>query len=153
VRFAKERLLDIIPEVEKLMWDHWRQIKADRAGAGAPDPDWTRYRIIEEAGLLHCFTARDEAGELVGYLTYFLTPSMHYRTVLQAEDDAFFLRADHRKGLAGVRLFRFAEGELRRLGAKRAWAHVKEDFDVGPVFERLLGYRLAEKRYCKVFEE
>jgi hypothetical protein len=153
LRFAKEKALDIVPEIERLMIEHWRDIKADKAGAGPPEPDWERYRAVEEAGLFHGFTARDEAGELVGYLGYYVVPAMHYRRVLQAEDAAFFLRKDHRKGMGAVRFFRFAEEELRKLGAQRVFAHVKSEFDVGPVFERLLGYRLVEKRYCKNLKE
>jgi GNAT superfamily N-acetyltransferase len=153
LRFAKEKALDIVPEIERLMIEHWRDIKADKAGAGPPDPDWDRYRVAEEAGLLHCFTARSHDGELVGYLGYYVVPAIHYRRVLQAEDAAFFIRKDHRKGMAGVKLFRFAEAELKRLGAQRVFAHVKPELDIGPVFERLLGYRLVEKRYCKNLKE
>jgi N-acetylglutamate synthase-like GNAT family acetyltransferase len=62
--------------------------------------------------------------------------------------DIFYVRADKRKGTAGVRLFRFVEAELRRRGVQRWFMGSKCHADASALFERI-GAQKVEVYYAK----
>lgn len=145
--FQTERLSDVRDEAAPLLRRHWEEIALDREMV-LLDPNWDAYARIEAAGLMHITTARDEAGALVGYSAYFVMPNLHYRSLMVAETDIFWLAPEHRRGTAGLRLIRAAEAELKALGVNKIVSKVKIHFDTGPLFERL-GYRAIERIYAK----
>lgn len=145
ILYQAEPLEPLWPEVYPLLVEHWQEI------AQFPDitlaPDVPLYKALDEAGMLRIYTAR-AAGKLIGYVAFIVRTHMHYRDSLQAQQDVLFLQAEHRRGLTGIRLLRFAEADLQQLGVQVVYQHVKTAHDFGPILERL-GYGLVEKIYSK----
>lgn len=131
---------------------HWLEASADRS---IPlDLDWERYALLEEAGMLLTVAARS-GGVLIGYVIYLIYPQLHYRGLVVADSDAFFLRPSDRRGATGIRLFQVAEALLRERGVHEVWGRVKLHVrpgrgrsDLGPLFS-WLGYRPVETLYRK----
>src|SRR5699024_275904 len=59
-------------------------------------PDRERYEAVEANGMLRLYTARDDAGALVGYAVFFVQTNAHYATSLQAVQDVLFVHPDYR---------------------------------------------------------
>jgi len=144
--FQQERFSDAIDEAQPLLVDHWHEIALDKDTVPL-EPDWEKYRRLEQAGLLNVTTARDD-GRLVGYACYIVAPSLHYRSLSVADSDVFFLSREHRRGAAGLGLLRAAEDHLVAAGVGRIVNRVKIHHDVGPLFVRL-GFRPIEHVYSK----
>ena len=75
--------------------------------------------------------------------------SLHYKTCKTAFEDIYFLKKEYRKGRTGIRLFQFAEKELRNEGVNRVVMHTKIHLDNSSLFE-YLGYKLTDKLYTKI---
>lgn len=125
---------------------HWAEIAADKDKISL-DPDLAEYAEMERRGKLHVITAR-KGGELVGYSVWIVGPLLHYRTVLAAKNDIYWLRPDCRKGFAGVRLFIESEKHLKSLGVKKLFSATKVWRLVAQIFNRL-GWVETERCYCK----
>ena len=97
------------------------------------------------------YTARDN-GELVGYAAFFLMTHLHYRATTVAQNDVLFLRADKRQGMTGIKLIKFAESQLKIMGADKIGWHVKFSKDLRPILHRL-GYRDEEVMCGKMLKD
>lgn len=146
--FAEEAFGMVREEIAGLMHAHWREIGG--TDAQPLDPDWERFAALEEAGVLAVLTARDRGGRLVGYIVHVVFANLHYRSLLQAHDDAHYLSPEWRRGMAACRMFRAAEDMLRRRGVEAVTYHTKlrAGNDRGAVFKRL-GYSAVETLYRK----
>lgn len=146
--FREEPFGMVRGEIETLMHAHWREIGG--TDAQPLDPDWQRFAALEEAGVLAVLTARDRGDRLVGYIVLVVFASLHYRSLLQAHDDAHYLSPEFRRGMAACRMFRAAEEMLRRRGVEAVTYHTKlrAANDRGVVFKRL-GYTAVETLYRK----
>lgn len=149
LKFARERFTDFQHEMGDLIRQHWREIA--NPDTPALDMDWGSYGLLERADMLPCLTARTETGELVGYVLHVTANSLHYRTHRFANDDAHYLRPDHRMGWNAVHMFQAAEAMLIEEGVNSISYHHKTrpDIDKGVIFERL-GYRPVERIYTKI---
>lgn len=145
--FQRERLADVRFEVEPLLLRHWDEIALNKDKVPL-DPDWDGYLKVEEAGLICAITARQD-GVLVGYVNYFITRNLHYRSLLIADGDIFWMAPECRKGTAGLRMLRYAEGVLKELGVNKIINKVKLHFDIGVLFEHM-GYKPIERIYAKM---
>lgn len=146
IDFARERFVDVEGELQALADRHWSEI---RESAFPPmEMDLPVYRKADAAGSLAVFTARTE-GMLVGYVMHWIFRAPHY-PIRIAQDDAHYLAPEYRKGWNAVRLFRFAEEQLKAMGVKQISYHHKTriDLDKGTVFERM-GYQPVERIYRK----
>lgn len=75
-----------------------------------PDPDVERYALLDQSGMSLALGVFDEADEqIVGYSNNLISESLHYRGVVICQNDAIYLRADHRRGTLGLRLMRETE--------------------------------------------
>lgn len=150
--FAVEAFSKVRPEIEILMVEHWNEV-ASLAKQAPLDPAWEVYEKVDEAGLLRVITAR-EGGELAGYVVMMLSPALHYKSVLTANDTAHFLKKSHRKGLAGARLLKAAENSMREEGVHMLRFHTKArpDINKSRLFEAL-GFKLQELIYLKHLDE
>lgn len=149
MRYAREKLFPILlDEMRPLLERHWREVALCDA-FGPVDIDLDAYRRAEDADMLRIYTARDQDGKLVGYAAYFVMPNFHYQSKLVAEADVFFLLPEERRGLAGLRLLRFADAELRKGGVNIIAQKVKTAHDCGSLFKRM-GYVHAENVWMKV---
>ena len=146
MQFATESLYDVMDEVAPLICRHWEHIALDKDTIPLK-PDWDVYKNLQDLGKLNITTAR-EAGELVGYAVYIVAQSLHYSEEVFADADIFWLSPEHRKGTAGMRLFKHAEASLKDSGVTKVFNKVKLHFDVGRVFERM-GYQPIERVYAK----
>lgn len=145
VYFQREAMGDLIGEIQPLLEDHWREV------AHYPDipldPAWNTYRGFEADGQLHCYSAR-ENDELIGYVVFFVRPNHHYQGSLQAWQDVLFMDREHRVGMAGVRLIKYAERRLAAEGVQVVYHHAKRTNKVGGLLVRL-GYELVDEIYAK----
>ena len=138
-------------EAEELLQAHYREASVDLT---VPlDPNWDLYEKLEQGGLEACVVARKD-GVPIGYVVYFVMPSLHYRYTV-ADNDIFYLDPAYRSGWLGARLFQIAELLLRERGVSqivnRIKLHVKPGRgtrDIGVLF-RWLGYRPIETVYRK----
>lgn len=145
MRFAREPIASVFEQIQPLLREHWREIAAF---PDIPlDPDFQQYRLAESQGQLRIFTVR--AGErLVGYAIYFLAPALHYCRTLIAKQDILYLAPDHRRGLTGWKLLKYADERLKGDGVQCVFHHVKAAHNFSPVLERM-GYELTELTYSR----
>jgi GNAT superfamily N-acetyltransferase len=146
MEFSEEKLCQCLDEAMPLIVDHWENIALNKDTI-ALSPLWDTYTELEKIGVLKIITARQEK-KLVGYAVYVISPSLHYSDQIVADADVFWLDPEHRKGMAGIRLFKHAEKVLKSYGVTRILNKVKIHFDVGMVFERM-GYEPIERVYSK----
>ncbi len=133
----------LIQELLPYLNAHWTEIVDDEL---PPDPDWKKYRDIEAAGAFKVFTARDDAGELVGYNAFFIHSNLHHRSSLQAVQDVIYIDKS-RRGF-GRTFIGWCGDQLREMGAQRIYLHVNAEHNFGPMLEQL-GYKLMDLVYCR----
>ena len=136
-----DRLWD---EAMPLLIAHWKEI------AHYPDipldPDRDQYLVLEDAGVIRCFTARDD-GKLVGYAVFFVRPALHYASSVQAYQDVLYLDPSVRGG-TGYRFIRFCDEQLAKSAIQVVYHHVKQRHNFGPLLERL-GYELVDLIFAR----
>jgi hypothetical protein len=145
ITYGKTSFKLIEHEIEALIQEHWEYVTDDPSMK--PDIDWDFYHKTEDLGLLHTLAVRDDE-ELIGYILLMTIRAPHYKSYVFAHDDAFFLKAQYRKGWSGVRMFREAEKMMKAMGVKRICYHEKLKVPMGKVFE-FLGYRPRETIWMK----
>lgn len=133
-------------ELQVLLPMHYRELALNQDKVPL-SPQYSAYIDRERTGGLIFVTLRD-AGELVGYFIGFIAPGLHYSTCLTCTMDIFYVRADKRKGSAGVRMFRFVEAELKRRGVQRWFMGSKVKADASALFKRI-GAEPVETYYSK----
>ena len=149
IEIRVEKYADVIDAIKPLLELHYQEIASFKEDVPL-DPDFEKYRQMEELGRLLIIAARAE-GALVGYSIFFLIPHMHYKSTLCAMNDIVFLRHDLRHGGAGIRLFKESERIVREHGAKFLSWHIKPINDFSRVLERL-GYAHHEIIMAKILE-
>lgn len=111
-------------------------------------PDYDAYKRLADAGMLRCITVRADK-EMIGYAIFIVQPHLHYITCKTAFEDIYYIRPDFRKGRVGIRLFKYAEDVLQRIGVNRIIMHTKIHMDNSRLFE-YLGYKLTDKLFTKI---
>lgn len=136
--FRTETLFDVIDEVRPLLEAHYEALTLNKDRVKL-DPMWERYAALEAAGAFVVFTARDEAGKLVGYSAFFIQHHLHYAALKTAINDVLWLAPEQRRGVAGIRLIRYCEQQLMALGVDKLTWHIKFSLDWRPILNRM-GY-------------
>jgi len=108
--FSKKLIEELAPLTE-LSW-----LEANCSPDTEYDPDWERYTELNELGILRLFTARDSVGELIGYLTFIVGPTLHSRNCVQALHDSFYILRNHRRNGTAMGLIKYAENEFKNDG-------------------------------------
>lgn len=147
LEFAIEPYSKAILEMAELYPEHWEEIALNRDVIKL-EPDYERYLLLEDNGMLHVVTARCE-GKLVGYHVFIIMKHLHYRSSLTATSDITYLKPQYRKGFNGVKFLRFAFDSLKGKGVQRVYTNCKLHHDFGRVLERL-GFIEVERIYTKV---
>lgn len=142
-----EAFRPFLEEVQPLLPRHWEELALDKETVPLA-PDYDRYLRMDAQGMLSVMTVR-AAGKLVGYSIMIVQPGFHYRTVLEARMDIFWLAPEHRGRMGGVRLFRAHEAELKRRGVRRMYVGSKLHKDSSRLFEAM-GYRPIEQWFSKM---
>lgn len=143
ISIQQEPLEQILgPQLDSLLRAHWEEIALHR-DAIALEPDFERYRNLEESGSLVCLTARD-GGHLIGYAAWILSQHLHYLNCRTAMNDVIYIAPAYRStSTAGIRLIRECERRLGEVGVQRILWHVKPQNDWRQILQRL-GYCLEE---------
>lgn len=141
-----EKLSLIIPEIEPLTVEHWREV-AWYQDKMELSPIWSQYKQLEDAGVLNLYTLR-EGPLLVGYAIFFLIPSLHYSEHTVADNDICYVDKDYRHSAAPGELLRYAEIDLQAQGASVIAVKMKADKTFHGLMEGL-GYSLMEHNYTK----
>ena len=108
-------------EAEPLMREHWLEVRENRAGLEFKVDVETAQQIYV-AGMMDCFMAWNDLGELVGYLIWFITSNIESSGNFVATLGPFFVLPEF-KG-AGRKLWAAGMRELRRRGVSVAHVHV-----------------------------
>ncbi|MGE6498652.1 hypothetical protein [Cupriavidus metallidurans] len=147
ITFMVERFSEVYGELLPLLHEHYGEISTHKDHGVPLEPMEEVYRAREADGSLLMVIGREE-GEIVAYLVAFIAPGLHYRSCLTCSPDIFFVREDKRTGMAGVRMMRFVEKELRRRGVKRWAMGSKVKHDASALF-RYLDFEPVETTYEK----
>jgi hypothetical protein len=110
-----------IGELKPLVIRNWHESESYKPDIEV-DPDWERYRIMDEKGVLICLSAR-MSGALVGYAVYFVMTSLHHKTILCGQGDALYVEPGTGRGSIGRNLIRTMLAMLTQRGVKRVGVH------------------------------
>src|ERR1700733_10775601 len=114
--YTEENFTEVMPEIMKLTHEHWEEV-TDHPEVPL-DVAWDVMLKLDDIHALRVMIARHE-GEVVGYIVFIVTHALHYASQIFAHDDAFFLKREHRKGSAGIKMFSEAEKMLKAHGVDR----------------------------------
>lgn len=145
--YQQEFVCSIKSEIQDLLRDDWREIEHCKE-VRTLNPDWDAYDTLEQANMLKVFTVR-ASNKIVGYYAAIISPSLHSKGLLQAAADVVYLHPDHRKGLTGYKLFKFAERCLREDGIKVLHLTTTEANPIDAIMQKL-GYNKIETKFEKV---
>lgn len=112
------------------------------------DPDYERYTAVEEAGLLRCFTLREE-GELKGFASCYLETQIHHSSHFRAAVDTIYIEPEARIGMTGPRFLHKIEEELRAEGVKSISIASGLKHNISNLLKRM-GYEPHEIIHTKV---
>lgn len=134
--FAIERFSDVYGELLPLLHEHYGEISTHKDHGIELEPQVSAYRTREADGTLMMVIGREQ-GRIAAYFVCFVAPGLHYAGCLTCLPDIFYVRPDRRSGRAGIRMFKFAETELRRRGVKRWAVGSKVAHDASALFRYL----------------
>jgi hypothetical protein len=135
-------------EIETISPLHWKELALDQL-LFTPDLDHERYLKMDELGMMHVVTARDDH-KLVGYIICFVMPHFHYKSSgLTALADMYYLLHEYRKGGLGARMFMEMERGLKARNVIRAHMSCKVHDDHQVLFEKM-GWTFTDKTFSKL---
>lgn len=142
--YQQEAFVDVLPEAMPLLEAHWLELNNT---PGVPlDVNLDVYEHAQSMGGLRVFTARGSNNVLIGYSCVFVHRGLH-NAQQQATQDVFYVVPEHRGGMVGTRLIKFAEDELRREGVQLAYTHSNIKNSLLGQLLMLLGYEPVSITY------
>lgn len=136
VFFAVESYESAVEELRPLTERHWQEVALNQDKVKL-SPVWERYEELARQGILRVIVARNSSKQPVGYIVALVMPHLHYRELLTAYVDIFFLLPEARNGMTGAMMFAFFESEMRRAGVRLMLSGTKLKLDLGKLFEWL----------------
>lgn len=146
MNYSRERAHELWGEIMPLLRRHWEEIAHYQDIV--LEPDVQRYCALEESGILRCYTARLDDGELVGYSIFVVNSNMHYSSSRQAVQDVLYLAPEYRGARDGAGLLAFCDEQLKAEAVQAVYHHVKVKQDFSPLLKRM-GYELIDYVYGK----
>ena len=146
MEFTIEKVADFKDEIQPLLEMHWEQIALNKDKIKL-NPAWDQYITLNENGVLFAYIARDK-GILVGYFIVIVMDSLHYVDHKFATCDIIFVHPDHRKGMVGYKLIRFAEEHLKKLGVSCIHINTKIHAPFDKLLEKMQ-YNCIERIFSK----
>ena len=146
ISFSVEKWHEVKDEAAPLWPLHWEEVGQNKVKMQL-DPDLDKLALLDARGMLHIVVVRDK-GVLVGYHASVVDTLMHYRQILAAKGDLYWLAPEYRKGATGIRLLKEVERTLKLRGVQVMYDITKLYLDKGPIFEHL-GYKPIERNYSK----
>jgi GNAT superfamily N-acetyltransferase len=135
MHFARELLCECVQEAMPLLDLHYRELCLHQDVIKL-DPMWKEYALLEQLERFVVFTARDDAGALVGYNAFFLNRHLHYGGFTVAQNDVLFVHPQSRRGSLALKFIDWTEPALRELGAQKLTYHIKLALDWRPILRR-----------------
>jgi L-amino acid N-acyltransferase YncA len=135
VNYQVERWSQCCAELLSIVYEHWKEIALDQERIPL-DPDSNYYKTLDEQGVLHIVTARDE-GKLVGYYVSLVRTHPHYQGTLFGLVDLYFILPEYRLAHTGLELFKAMEQSLKERGVKSLISTTKAHYNLTPLFKRL----------------
>mgnify|MGYP001250854184 FL=1 len=144
VTYQIENFYTLKQQVDELFQKHWEEIALYKDKMKL-NPDWEFYEHLYQEGMLGLYTAR-KGSKLIGYFVVIAKPHPHYKDHLVAANDIIFVDPDHRKGLVGYKLIKFAKENLKQLGVSVLAVNIKVHKPFDKVLQRL-GFENTERLY------
>lgn len=147
ITFQIESIVDIQDEILPLLHKHKDEVAV--YDFFQLDVEWDAYEAAEDTGKFVMFTAREEDGDLVGYVAYWVSQSPHYRAEKYGVMDVIYLHEDYRHTGVATDMMEYAEKVMKsEYGITMLTIHMK----VWAPFETLatsLDYDKMEYLYTK----
>lgn len=147
ITYHVELLADCLNEIEAYLQAHFEEVATKKNNLGAPNMDVGAYCSMEISGQLHIVTARSN-GSVIGYHVSFVRPHLHYKHILTAITDVYYVAPEYRKGNIAIKLFQEAERTLKARGVKRLFSGTKKHKDMSKIFE-FMGWEEVEILHSK----
>lgn len=144
VTYQIENFYTLKEQVNELFIKHWEEVALFQDKMKL-NPDWDFYTTLYEQGNLGLFTAR-KGTKLIGYFVVVARQHPHYKDHLVAANDIIYIDPEHRKGLTGYKLIKFAKENLKELGVSVLSVNVKVHRPFDKLLERL-GFENTERLY------
>lgn len=150
-QFSRETLDACMEEIRPILRnEHWEEV--GHYDDIPIDMQWDKYKAMEYAGLLRCYTVRSPLNEelkesvLEGYAFFIVSKHLHYKHTTVASQDILYVRKPYR-GI-GRSFLAWCDGQLRDEGVTTVTHHAKPWFNYGNLFEKL-GYEKAETIWAR----
>lgn len=131
--FAVEPITaDLFNELPGLLDLHWQEVAEDKKIMRL-EPDLDYYLSNKDILLV---TARVE-GRIVGYCVFWLHTHPHYKSVLVAQSDIYYLSPEYRSGLNGFDLLEKGLQFAKAAGARYAFVGTKVGHDHPEIMQHL----------------
>ena len=116
LHIREESFTRLAAEAASLCAAHWQEVEAPLHGP-AYSFNAAHYATLEALDMLCILAVRGDAGKLLGYAVFCLTPCPHRKNRLTAVLDGLYLAPPARRGLTALRLLHRAEKLLAQRGA------------------------------------
>ena len=144
VGYDLESYEDVRAEIAPLVLNHYHEVVV------YPDiklnVDEEMYQKIDEAGGLRLFTARNTAGDLIGYCIFFVRHHLHYMDSFQAFQDVLFIQKEYRG--FGKKFIKWCDERLSEEKVQVVFHGVKAAHNYGSLLEDV-GYKLSDLLYSR----
>ena len=137
IKISETKVAEVKERIQPLIEAHWREI-ANYQDSVPLSPDWDMYQRLQDKGSLVIIIV-EEDDQMIGYSVFIVVKHLHYTSLLVAQNDVLFLRADRRKAGIGLRLITESEKILKTKNVNKVQWHVKLKHDFSPLLERM-GY-------------
>jgi GNAT superfamily N-acetyltransferase len=142
-----------LEQIKGLIPAHYEELSEHKLCGIALDPNYDLYLARDRMGEVLLIALRD-GGNLVGYLTSFVAPGLHYQGCLTALSDIFFVYPDKRGAQGGKLLFQEWERECKRRGVRLMMAGVKvKHAKHARALLEFIGFFEAEIMFWKFLDE
>jgi len=146
ITFQKEDFNKVIDEVQPLWKKHYEEIALDKESIEL-NPHIQGYEELNKYGGLVIFTVREE-NKLIGYSFFVLQYSFHYKQLICAINDLFYILPEYRGKFLGSKLLKESEEILNKMGVHQVQMRTKVYANFGKILERA-GYKDTEVVYRK----
>lgn len=136
LQLTEENFTKTKDEYRALVYGYWYGTKENKDSTPV-DYDWAQYKLLDDAKVLHLYTARDFRDRLVGVALYVVISAMHHKGYVIADCDTLGTRLEHRGLGIGKQLVEFAKVELAKVGVKEILHHTRAIFGEQSLFQSL----------------
>ena len=150
ISYNVEKLGNVLQELLPFVPLHWGELGLTKEDVPV-DMDWDRYLELEKDNKLHLVTVRHN-GHVIGYQFTFVGGHFHYKSTIHGMVDLYYILPQFRKGMVGVKMFNFAEEELKKIGVKKIITGCKAvipGLDHTKLFEHM-GYTKSDYQFIKI---